>query len=204
MLENFPEPTTPCRGELVEMENLLRLNSLCVTCMADLSSHPLTKPGCNFLARPIRVWRCYPQLRMHWNFTQYTCQLPGTDLAASRPATHTGLISSGHLGLDQRSRLMPESGLDNATIDSGCLPGACDMWMQIQVQNGSMILLQKGLMPAAVVQLNAAIQLGSRFRYVLIKTLFSFCHTLAGHINRISNACKLQKLQMLSLYEYYM
>ena len=26
------------------------------------------------------------------------------------------------------------------------------------------------------------------------------CHTLAGHINRIRNACKLQKLQMLSLY----
>ena len=53
------------------MENLLRLNSLYVTCMADLNSHTSTKPGCNFLARPIRVWRCYPQLRMHWNFTQY-------------------------------------------------------------------------------------------------------------------------------------
>ena len=57
--------------ELVEMENLLRLNSLCVTCMADLSSHPSTKPCCNVLARPRRVWRCYPQLRMHWNFTQH-------------------------------------------------------------------------------------------------------------------------------------
>ena len=62
------------------------------------------------------------------------------------------------------SRRLPESSLDKATTDSGCLPGACDMWMQIQVQNGSMIMLQRGLMPAAVMQLNAAIQLGSRFR----------------------------------------
>ena len=72
-----------------------------------------------------------------------TCQLPGKYLTASRPATHTGLISNGHIGLDQR-RSLPESSLDKATTDSGCLPGACDMWMQIQVQNGSMLLLQKG------------------------------------------------------------
>ena len=51
------------------------------------------------------------------------------------------------------------------------------------------------LMPAALMQLNAATQLGSRFRHFV-----SFCHTLAGQINRIRNACKLQKLQMLSLY----
>ena len=63
-------------------------------------------------------------------------------LQADQQHSHTGIISSGHLGLDQRRRL-PESSLDKATTDSGCLPGACDMWMQIQVQNGSMILLQK-------------------------------------------------------------
>ena len=72
--------------------------------------------------------------------------------------------------MDQRIRLL-ESSLDKATTDSGYVHGSYDMWMQIQVQNGSIILLQKGLMPAAVMQLNAAIQLGSRFRYGLIKTL---------------------------------
>ena len=56
----YEETNHSLTRELVEMENLLRLNSLCVTCMADLSSHPSTKPGCNCLAIPRRVCRCYP------------------------------------------------------------------------------------------------------------------------------------------------
>ncbi len=74
-----------CRnGELAPIEQFV----------CHLYGRPETKPGCKFLARPRRVWRCYPQLRMHWNFTQYTCQLPRKYLAASRPATHTGDVSS--------------------------------------------------------------------------------------------------------------
>ena len=47
-----------------------------------------------FLARPRRVWRCYPQLRMHWNFTRY---VPTTRQRSGCKQTSTSNTYRPHL-----------------------------------------------------------------------------------------------------------
>ena len=47
-------------------------------------------------------WEILPPTKDALELHTIRAKLPGKDLAASRPVIHTGLISSGHLGLDQR------------------------------------------------------------------------------------------------------
>ena len=189
--------------ELVEMENLLRLNSLYVTCMADLNSHTSTKPGCNILASPRRVWRCYPQLRMHWNFTQY---VPTTRQRSGCKQTSNTYRS--HL------QWTPRPG---STIQEGCLKA---VWTRLPpIPDACLELVTCGCKSKcrtvrwSCFRKDLCLQLWCNWMQQsnwavdsdmdLLRHFVSFCHKLVGLIKRIRNACKLQKLQMLSLYEHY-
>ena len=57
-----------CRG-LVVMEHLHKLDNLCLTCMAHLSSQLSTMPEFTFSVRPNLVCRYYHQQETSWKFT---------------------------------------------------------------------------------------------------------------------------------------